>query len=179
MAKQKTLTQTDIEFLIQLQKEMNAEPTMTDSVVWTIRDYKKIYGNNLDDPDGIRIYDTDTCEAIYEGSWSESDNECKNAIKKALKDNVCFEEDMIQVIDKAVCIHDIADYVNDLGYVLTEYEEYPVDTGAFLTRKSAVDYLKSNRQHYSKKACIHVHTIMHTKEKLLWDILKSVDWSTV
>ena len=87
------ITKEEIEFLNKIQKEMNTQDHLSqaDPRYWTIRDYTKIYGDSLNNPEGICIYDTNSCSVIFEGEFSTDNLE---NIKEALKDFIEDDTDL-------------------------------------------------------------------------------------
>ena len=66
------ITKEEIQFLLDLQKELNTQDSygQAEPKYWVIRDYDKVYGTDLNFPDGIAIYDPADCSTIYEGKIS-------------------------------------------------------------------------------------------------------------
>ena len=179
ITEKRDLTKDDIEFLLAIQKEMNTQDHVSQASprYWTIRDYKHIYGDSLINPDGICIYDSDACETLYEGPYSELDEEILNELKKSLKDTVIDTEELYEIIDNSTDMSDLIDYMENLGFACMEYEEYPIDNGMFFTHEAAINHLKNNEHHYSNNAHTYAHTAISTKEKPLWNILETINWS--
>ena len=65
------ITEDEIRFLKELQKEMNTQDNLgqADPRYWVIRDFDKVYGERLNNPDGFTVYDSDygneVCEIEY------------------------------------------------------------------------------------------------------------------
>lgn len=175
------LTQDDIKFLLNLQKELNTQDYLSqaDPRYWVIRDYQKVYGDKLNNPDGICLYDPEACETLYEDEcYSLYDNEERqNEIIKLLKDTGRYSEELEEKIREADYITDLESEFSDLGINMMEYEEYPVDKGMFLTHEAAIQHLKSNDYHYSGKAHTYAHTAWRSQEEKLWNILQTIDWA--
>ncbi len=183
------ITTEEIKFLSNLQKEMNTQDNVGQASprYWTIRDYKRIYGKDLQSPDGIAIYDDETCDTIYEGEISE---ETKPEIIKALQEYIDNNQEIEDKIQEALenndipCLPDAFDtleeYVEDYCELeLLEYSEYPFDSGMFFTHDAAIEHLKKNAHHYADNAHTYAHTSWRSKEEPLWSILESIDWSKI
>lgn len=172
----------DIKFLQNLQHEMNTQDHLCQAAprYWTIRDYQKIYGDDLNNADGICIYDTDSCSTIFEGEFS-TDNLDK--IKEALKDFIENDTDLAEKfneIDEYSDLDDILEcFENYPDIYVSEYQEYPVDKGIFLTHEAAIQHLKSNDYHYADNAHTYAQTAWRTSEERLWNILQEIDWSKI
>ena len=173
------LTSDDIEFLLNMQKELNTQDHLSQAHprYWTIRDYKKIYGSDLNNPDGICIYDPDACETIYEGPNDRITDEIKESLYETLKDYVAFKEEVQRVLSDIDYVSDLCDFCEQLHLYTYEYEEYAFDSGIFLTHEAAINHLKSNEHHYTSKAHTYAHTAIRTEEKPLWNILSEIDWT--
>lgn len=168
------LNTDDIKFLKMMQTEMNTQDHLGQASprYWTIRDYRKIYGDDMNNPDGICIYDPNACETLYEGEFD------KDEIKLCLESYVDHKEDMMTAINDCDILSELSSYLNDIDLQLSEYEEYPYDSGMFLTHEAAIQHLKSNNYHYSSKAHTYAQTAWRSREERLWTILEQIDWST-
>lgn len=176
------ITKEEIEFLTKIQKELNTQDHLcqADPRYWTIRDYRKIYGDHLNNADGICIYDTNSCSVIFEGEFS-TDNlgNIKEALKEFIEDDTDLEEKFNE-IDEYSSLEDILEYIENYPDIyISEYEEYPVDFEMFLTHEAAIEHLKLNDYHYSDKAHTYAHTAWRSSEEPLWNILQTVDWSNL
>lgn len=62
----KLMTKEEVDFLLQLQKEMNTQDSLgnADPRYWVIRDWDKTYGKNLNNSDGILVFDNASGETI-------------------------------------------------------------------------------------------------------------------
>lgn len=176
------LLKDDIDFLVNLQREMNTQDHLSqaDPRYWTIRDYRKIYGDNLNNPDGICIYDTNSCSVIFEGEFSTDNlDNIKEALKDFIEDDTDLEEKFNE-IEEYSSLDDILEYIENYPEIYVyEYEEYPVDFGMFLTHEAAIQHLKLNDYHYSDKAHTYAQTAWRSREERLWNILQTVDWSKI
>ena len=156
------LLKDDIDFLVNLQREMNTQDHLcqADPRYWVIRDYRRIYGDELNNPDGVCLYDENACEVIYEGEMHclRRDEEQKSMIIQSLKDAGKWTEELKDAMDDAYSIEDLEDALYELDISMSYYEEYPVDSGIFFTHEAAVQHLKSNDYHYGAKAHTYAET---------------------
>lgn len=176
--KKRQLTSDDIEFLLNMQKELNTQDHLSQAHprYWTIRDYKKIAGSDLNSPDGICIYDTNSCETVYEGdNLYIKDDEDK--IFNMLKEYVRSEEELKEALENSFYLTDVIGIIENTSLEIYDYEEYPVDIGMFLTHEAAIQHLKANEHNYSAKAHTYSHTALRTSEEPLWRLLSEIDWS--
>ena len=162
---------------------MNTQDTagQADPRYWTIRDYEKIYGDNLNNPDGISIYDCDACDIILEIDYQLFDID--TAIKEILdyfKNNE-YELDK-NTINDIKSVHDMSSLesvlknISEYEFSIMEYEKVPVDHGIFLTHEAAIQHLKNNEYHYSEDAHTYANTAWRSSEEKLWTILQTVDF---
>lgn len=180
-----SITQEEIEFLKDLQKEMNTQDHVgqADPRYWTIKDYEKIYGDDLYNVDGIELYDTDSRETVctMEYGFLDIHTEYK-AIKEYLleKHSEDFEEDDFEYIfEKSDLVSLIEEKGYDDRYRIIEYQKESTYNGVFLTHKAAAEHLKSNYYHYSRNAHTYALTAWRSNEEKLWKILQTVDWDKV
>lgn len=174
------ITKEEIDFLKKLQKEMNTQDHVgqADPRYWTIRDYEKIYGKDMDNPDGILVYDQEACVTVFEMPYrffssSEMANEVLSALEK--NDYELSVEDKEQ-IELSYDFGSLCEALEEMNFIVSEYEEYPIDKGCFLTHDAAIQHLKSNDYHYGENAHTYALTAWRSKEEKLWEILQKVDF---
>lgn len=177
------ITQEEIKFLKDLQHEMNTQDNVgqADPRYWVIRDYEKIYGENLNNADGIFIYDTNSCETISEVDYQLFNvNRTIEEIIKNIKENGFeLESDAIENIKSAYDMNSLVEILREIeefNFAVGEYQEIPKETGFFLTQKAAETHLKDNNYHYGTNAHTYAHTAWRSKEEKLWDILQKVNF---
>lgn len=171
------ITEEEISFLKNLQKEMNTQDNVgqADPRYWVIRDYQKIYGEKLNSPDGICIYDSDACFTVFEGNLeAEYEEETVTEILGILKENNYDIGDLENC--EMVSYDDLEEELNNLNISILQYEEYPSDDGMFLSHRAAVEHLTGNSHHYSAKAHTYAKTAWRSSEQMLWKILHEVDF---
>lgn len=66
--KKHKITDEEVKFLKSMQEELNTQNHLgqADPRYWCIRDYKKVYGKELYNPDGISIYDSNGGSTLIE-----------------------------------------------------------------------------------------------------------------
>lgn len=174
------ITKEEIKFLQNLQNEMNTQDNVgqANPRYWVIRDYEKSYGKDLNNPDGICVYDSDRCDTIFEEEYTIfGDEELADKIMKILEEkHYELSEHEKEAITDSYDLSSLCEVLEDLDFTVSEFEEHPVENGFFLTNKAAQDHLKSNDYHYSDKDHTYAHTAWRSKEKRLWDILQKVDF---
>ena len=180
--KKHKITLEELQFLKRIQKEMNTQDTVgqANPRYWVIRDYEKIYGDNLNNPDGFCIYDEDDWETIYETEYKDM-HKTKKEVIKALKNSGCYiSEDDIAAIRKCDYESELKEVLEDIDSLrVSQFEIIPVDKGMFLTHTAAIKHLKMNDYHYSDNAHTYAHTAWRSDEEKLWDILSSVDFDSL
>lgn len=181
--KKHKITETEIQFLKKLQEEMNTQDHVgqADPRYWVIRDYNKVYGNNLNNPDGIVIYDSDSCSTLMEIEYQffGVDEVIKEILKRLEEDEYELSEEAIENIKLAYDLSSLAEYLKEIEeyeFTIMEYQEIPVDKGIFFTHDAAEQHLKSNEHHYCDHAHTYAHTAWRSKEEHLWHILQTVDF---
>lgn len=178
-----SITQEDIGFLKELQKEMNTQDHLSqaDPRYWTIRDYEKIYGEDLNNSDGIELYDIEdgksVCDEPYR-MFSVGLKEIKEYLLENFKEDF-KEEDFKYIWDTS----ELKDLLEEKGYEdrfrIIKYQIVSTYTGVFLTHKAAAEHLKANHYHYSHDAHTYALTAWRSNEEKLWKILQTVDWDKV
>ena len=177
------ITEEEITFLKKIQHEMNTQNTVgqADPRYWVIRDYKKVYGKELNSPDGMSIYDANTGEVVIETDYQHFgiDNVIEELLKQLEAEEYELTEEEIENIKFS---YDTDSLVQSLGeiktyaFMISEYQEIPVDKGMFLTHEAAISHLRKNDYHYAEDAHTYAHTAWRSREEKLWEILRKVDF---
>lgn len=175
------ITKDEIQFLIELQKELNTQDCygQAEPKYWVIKDYDKVYGSDLNNPDGIAIFDSDSGSTIYEGSIpmfgiSETITEIMEALEK---DEYELSDEDKKNIESSYDSDSLISELEELGFSVCEYQIVPKESNFFFTQKAAQEHLRMNDYHYTNEAHSYAHTVWRSKEEKLWDILRKVDWS--
>lgn len=175
------ITEDEIRFLIELQKEMNTQDScgQADPRYWVIRDFGKVYGEKLNNPDGFTVYNSDdgndVCEIEYRifGSSKMADE----ILKELEEQEYELSDDDKQTICDAYDLDSLIETLEELGFSVVQYEIVPKYSGMFLTQKAAEEHLRANHYHYSNNATTYARTAWRSKEAdVLYKILHSVDF---
>lgn len=169
----------EIRFLMELQKEMNTQDhvSQADPRYWVIRDYDKVYGENLNNPDGYEIY-MDGEQLLNIDYEMFNDTQVVDVVKEYFlrEYSTDFEEkDFEDMYD----IDDLKEMLEDRGYEISivQYEIIPKYSGMFLTQKAAEEHLRANDYHYADNATTYAMTAWRSDEAdMLYKILHSVDF---
>lgn len=172
------ITQKELSFLKDLQKELNTQDAVgqADPKYWTIQDYAKTYGRDMNNPDGIVVYDSDACESVLEMDYSSSCDINDNVLHALKENNYDLSEENEERIESAYDLETLCEVLEDLGFSVSEYEKYPVSKGCFLTHKAADEHLRRNHYNYGKDAHTYAMTAWRSLEEPLWHILQKVDF---
>lgn len=177
------ITNEEIQFLKNIQHEMNTQDNVrqADPRYWVIRNYKKVYGKELNNPDGISIYDPNSCNTIIQIDYEffNTDGVIEEILKELEKDEYELSEDEIDNIKTAYDMESLVESLEEIEsyeFHITEYEEIPEDSGMFLTHEAAIDHLERNHYHYAENAHTYAKTAWRSKEEKLWEILQTVDF---
>lgn len=173
------ITSEEIQFLMELQKEMNTQDhvSQADPRYWVIRDFQKVYGGSLNNPDGYEIF-MDGEQLLTIDYEMFNDTRVVDAVKEYFlrEYKTDFEEaDFEDMYD----IDDLKDMLEDRGYEISivEYEIVPKYSGMFLTQKAAEEHLRANDYHYADNATTYAMTAWRSHEAdMLYKILQSVDF---
>ncbi len=178
------ITKEELQFLIDLQKELNTQESygQADPKYWVIRDYEKIYGSNLEDADGIAIFDSDTGSTVYEGEipvfYGTSEDISKIIeILEANEYELSVEEK--ELINSSYNTDSLVLALEEAGFCVLEYKTVPKESNFFFTQKAAQNHLRLNDYHYCDEAHSYAHTVWRSEEEKLWDILRKVDWTNI
>ena len=190
----KLMTKEEVDFLLQLQKEMNTQDSLgnADPRYWVIRDWDKTYGKNLNNSDGILVFDNasgeticDIPNAVFDSVTAEI---CCSKIIQLINERLTEKldkaatEDIEAKIRAASIVSSIEDAITEicneysLDIEVTDYEYCPSESGMFLTHKAALEHLRDNDYHYSSKVQTYGKVAWRSKEDLLWKILHETDW---
>jgi hypothetical protein len=175
------ITSEEVQFLMELQKEMNTQDTLgqADPRYWVIRDYDKVYGEDLDDPDGYEIFLDG--EEILTLEYSIGDAHVIAKVKEHFLEE--HEDDFEESdFDDLLDMDDLEEMLEGRGYDVDvmEYEKIPKYSGMFLTQKAAEEHLRGNYYHYDDEATTYATTAWRNKEAdMLYQILHSVDFSKI
>lgn len=180
------ITNEEIQFLKNMQHEMNTQDTVhqANPRYWVIRNYTKIYGKSLSNPDGISIFDPDACDTIIEASYDsfKTDNMIETILDALKDDEYELTEEEIESIRTAYDIQSLCfelEQIETYSLVIMEYQEIPNDEGVFFTHEAAIKHLKDNHYHYADKAHTYAKTAWRSSEEKLWDILQQVDFDAL
>lgn len=196
----RVITREDLEFLKELQKELNTQDhiSQADPRFWVIKGSEKIY--HTEDADGCELYNKDCCEVVGE-NIEEICNYIKNNILEDINDNygmnftlsvdknpydkkyilVQWEEngenESLELNDK----EDIANWLEEYGYdelIVINYQIVPkiYENTMFLTQIDAENHLKNNHYHYDEDAHTYAMTAWRSSrvEKLI-KLLQTID----
>ena len=175
------ITKEEIQFLLDLQKELNTQDSygQAEPKYWVIRDYDKVYGTDLNLPDGIAIYDPADCSTIYEGEIptfgiSEVISEIMETLEK---DEYELSIEEKELIESSYDTYSLFSALEEANFSVLEYQIIPKESNFFFTQKAAQNHLRLNDYHYCNEAHSYAHTVWRSEEEKLWDILRKVDWS--
>lgn len=189
----RSLTQDDLMFLKELQRELNNQPTLAtaDPRFWVIRDYEYREATDGDDIEAVELFEDGEGEiisleeAVSRAYKDELDFGGEEHAKKWIEDNLlelgtdgCLLE---RYTNLGISISNgvIKDYAenNALGCVfLTKLWAIVPDT-MFLTLREAEEHLKANYYHYTSEAHTYCMTAWRSPDVAqLIKLLHTVDF---
>ena len=174
------ITAEEIQFLKDLQKEMNTQDHVgqADPRYWTIKTYDKEYGKEMDDNDGICVCYESDCDTIWEGEvnfWNI--DETVEAILQAIdKQGIELNEEEVEYIKNSYDESSLIEALEDADFEIMKWRTKSTCTGMFLTHKAAQEHLQRNDYHYSDDAHTYAMTAWRSSEEMLWKILQTVDF---
>ena len=195
------LTLEEIQFLIELQKEMNTQDhvSQADPRFWVIQGTEREYGIESGYEDGADLADNNGCCVVAADMESAVEYIRDNLLDEInemdgiqrlfeltagilhSRIRISWCEDGLDDYEEFDNIEEVAEWLNDNGYDfrVSNYrivsKVYP-DT-MFLTQKAAENHLKANYYHYSEDAHTYAMTSWRNREtEILWKILQQVDW---
>jgi hypothetical protein len=190
------ISDEEIKFLRELQKEMNTQDTLgqRDPRYWVIRGTERIYHIEPDGADGIVFYYSDSTytedefknllyddilpeifdDGNYRYEYEEDGTETSLEIYKITNDK---EENVEWLSD----LEEIIEYLQEQGYDISYSGyidmKYNYPGPVFLTNKAANEHLKENYYHYSEDAHPYALTAWRCPEiETLYEILHNVDF---
>ena len=173
------LSEQEIEYLKTFQKELNTQKINGQALPYyfVIRDYDKVYGENLNNPDGTVFIDNSS-DSDHDIMLDTNDlngyYDINDIVKKLAEycDSHHIDYDK-EYLDNIIDEHDLDKAFTDI-YVC-EYETVAKDSNMFLTQKAAQDFLKANSYHFSDKAHTYCQTVWRSDEMPLFNILAKID----
>lgn len=186
------ITPEEIDFLVNLQKEMNTQDTCgnADPRFWVIKGNERIYRVE-DDADGWVLIDNDSPSDILASNEKELFSYIRDEVLPDVNEDMGniweikfdYGKILIESIGeeyKGTC--EVIEWLNE--YTSGNYKQvfymdvdkiYP-DT-LFLTQKAAENHLKSNHYNYDANAHTYAMTAFMSQElETLWKILQEVNW---
>lgn len=176
------ITLDEIDFLKNLQKEMNTQDNFgqADPRYWVIRDFEEVCGQDLNNPDGYILYCTDDFKEVCRFQSTVFGELCIEKVVDFFTEN--YSEDFEKKDFETVYdVDSLDELLEEKGYEnsfsIAEYEIYPKYSGFFLTHKAAETHLKENAHHYSANATTYAMTAWRSHEAdMLYRILQCVDF---
>lgn len=184
------LSQEQIDFLKDLQKEINEQDTLATANprIWVIIDYKRMPTSD-DYASGYEIFESNFGETLTEEDVDEMIKEHieengENSIhEKILRNNSLGIGMAIPSNVKQWPIEIKMELLNEQGndLILIPYSDIRFiseKSGSFLTNKAAKEHLASNKHHYTKKA--HTYCLSgwrNPQMRQLVEILESTNWN--
>lgn len=195
------ITEEEIKFLMDLQKEMNTQSHVgqADPRYWVIKGSEREYGIETgyeDDSevilDGTTVaYDLVSFAKYIEENVLEDINSDGVERKMSLVSGIfhpsvkiSWNDDEYEDYEEFDNLEDMCEWLNDKGYEFTvsNYRIIPkiYENTMFLTNKEAQEHLKANYYHYSDDAHTYAMTSWRNPEtEKLWEILQKVDWEKI
>ena len=180
--KQNIIMNKDIQFIKDLQKEMNEQENDGQAAprYWSIMDYKW-EPTSEDHAERMCLYD---CE---EGEAHTTESYLDDILERHLEGEFTAEE--VQELKDAIEMgsdNDVFEWVKDYDNKEQIYPVYETEVSfvapntMFLTKEEAKKHLRLNHYHYSKKAHTYAMTAWRApKMERLINILEQFDWDSV
>ena len=192
--KKHKITNQELEFLKELQAELNTQDTICQANprFWVIKGTERIY-HVEDEYDGFEFYDEDECSVVADGLeemvqyLKENDDSMTYSYNKSRYSGEQIVAEWIDEDSDDNCIiaeskYEIQELIDLAGVggikVISYVNKLKIyENTMFLTQKDAEDHLKANHYHYSDDAHTYAMTAWRSNrvEKLI-DILQSVDF---
>ena len=202
----RAITTDEIAFLKDLQHRINTQDhiSQADPRYWVIRDYEKVYGENLNNSNGWVIVDTTDGEILVDSEnvtvdVASGENYIDTVIRTTLTkiqendilseqfDKDCFDIDKWKqdVVDTSYDVESFVDNLNDFidwtdRFSVLEYQSVAKDSNVFFSHKEAQSFLESNSHHFSDCAHTYAYTAWRNPEiETLIEMLHEVDFDSI
>lgn len=174
----------DIEFLKNLQHEMNTQDTLcqADPRFWVVMQTVREYGINLDyGCDGIIITSHNDCELEIDANNMQ---DIYNWLIEDFDINCDYKDERIHIIEDDKDLYnyyEVLEYLDELGYdefytVNYRDKEQIVENTFFLTKKECEEHIKANYYHYNKPYSYCMTAWRSPQVEKLYKILQETDW---
>jgi hypothetical protein len=159
------ITREEINFLTMLQEEMNTQDFIgqADPRFWVIRDYDRIFGENLTNPDGVIVYIAKEPAFTYDYFGDKKFRDVVYDYFMQKCPDAAPHMDLSNVYNADSFLNEFKDTIIG-GIDFIEYQIIPRYSGMFLTQKAAEEHLRANYYHYSKDATTYAMTAWRSKE---------------
>jgi hypothetical protein len=166
----------DIEFLLKYGNELKTQDNLSTAkpVYWGIKDRKKNFGNDINDPDGIQI--------VEDGENIDAECICdyfeENDIDILFTEDIKNDEELLECENKwdieiFLALNRIADKYRVYEY---QYEDFIETNLLFLTKTAADLYLKNNSYHHTDYAHTYcMHAWRNEKLKKFLNIIENLE----
>lgn len=189
MDKLQPLTHTEVQFLKELQNTMLNQDTdeQAHPRYWVIRDYRKVYGEDLNDPDGIIVYENEcldnpidiSMDMAYSPEGISAFIQYLSEIG-ALTDLEADERHDLEEMESVFDIIALFEEEHPDIIVTQQYCLVPMDEGFFLTKESALTHLRENSHHYDEKAHVYAKTVWRSQtETKLIELIETTDFDAL
>ena len=188
----RTLSCEDVEFLKELQKELNTQDNLgnAEPIFWVLAGTKKEYGFNEDSCDGVEVYDTGNHENhwefgdFFEHIISELDKRGYST-ESSYTDTYLMHFEIFKEDKSVEDFCDMEEFLswldgNDFGtYGLSYYRESfcLIPDTLFLTHKAAREHLKRYGYNYPEDTHTYAMTAVRSPEvEKVWKLLREIDF---
>lgn len=160
------LSQEEVDFLTNLQKEMNTQNHLAtaDPRIWVIKDYRRCYGKDLTYADGYCLYSAKYNKEImsYESEKTLL-KETKDYLIKMCPEKFSESDFPSDSLDRTDIITALKN--KDVHHIeLLEYKEIIVTSQTFFSQKAAEDYLKEFHYRFTKNAHTYCDCALNNNE---------------
>lgn len=171
----------DIEFLTDLQREMDIQDTdgQASPRFWVVRDYKWTLGNE-------NIHDRVSLYSCSEDWFLSIDEYAYDILNGDRHDD--FNEEQIEQL--------VASVISDDDHLTLEWAQehddknieiayeiripYIVPNTLFITKKECLEHIRTNHYHYTGDAHSYAMTAWRSPSvRRLWQVIEGVDWSSI
>jgi hypothetical protein len=138
------MTKEDIEFLKDLQHELNTQPNdgNADPVFWVVAENNKEYGYEEGYADDVVV-----CNVSTDETWDNSDE----FLEYLIQNNYIDKDKLMKDYDYD--LQDLLDIVDDTDFYMCGYQkkfDVPTPNTFFLTKRACNKHINNNGYHYSE-----------------------------